>query len=92
MDINKNDTAVLVTDPQNDFLSEQGVTWQLFGDSVKENNTVENIERLIQVGKSNGYEVFISPTITTPPITAGSSREPLRKSCTTSTCLIEKER
>jgi nicotinamidase-related amidase len=45
MDINKNDTAVLVTDPQNDFLSEQGVTWQLFGDSVKENNTVENIER-----------------------------------------------
>ena len=27
MDINKNDTAVVVTDPQNDFLSEQGVTW-----------------------------------------------------------------
>ncbi len=61
MDINKNDTALLVTDPQNDFLSEQGVTWQLVGDSVKENNTVENIERLIQSAKSNGYEVFISP-------------------------------
>ncbi len=61
MDINKNDTAVLVTDPQNDFLSEQGVTWQLVGDSVRENRTVENIERLIQVAKSNGYEVFISP-------------------------------
>ena len=61
MDINKNDTALLVTDPQNDFLSEQGVTWQLVGDSVRENNTVENIERLIQGAKSNGYEVFISP-------------------------------
>ncbi len=61
MDIKKNDTAVLVTDPQTDFLSEQGVTWQLVGDSVRENNTVENIERLIQVAKSNGYEVFISP-------------------------------
>ena len=61
MDINHNDTALLVTDPQNDFLSEQGVTWQLVGDSVRENNTVENIERLIQVAKSNGYEVFISP-------------------------------
>ncbi len=61
MDINKNDTAVLVTDPQNDFLSEQGVTWQLVGDSVKENKTVVNIERLIQVAKSNQYEVFISP-------------------------------
>ncbi len=47
MDINKNDTALLVTDPQNDFLSEQGVTWQLVGDSVTENKTVENIERLI---------------------------------------------
>ncbi len=43
------------------FLSEQGATWQLVGDSVRENNTVENIERLIQVAKSNGYEVFISP-------------------------------
>ncbi len=61
MDVNKNDTAVLVTDPQNDFLSEQGVTWELFGDSITENRTVENIERLIQVAKSNGYEVFISP-------------------------------
>ncbi len=61
MDINKNDTALLITDPQNDFLSEQGVTWQLVGDSVRENKTVENIERLIQVAKSNQYEVFISP-------------------------------
>ncbi len=61
MDINKNDTAVLVTDPQNDFLSEQGVTWQLVGDSVKENRTIENIERLFQAAKSNGFEVFISP-------------------------------
>jgi nicotinamidase-related amidase len=61
MDVNRNDTAVLVTDPQNDFLSEQGVTWQLVGDSVRENNTVENIERLIQSAKSNQYHVFISP-------------------------------
>ncbi len=61
MEVNKNDTALLVTDPQNDFLSEQGVTWQLVGDSVTENKTVENIERLIQVAKSNQYEVFISP-------------------------------
>jgi len=52
---------VLVTDPQNDFLSEQGVTWQLVGDSVTENKTVENIERLMQTAKSNGFDVFISP-------------------------------
>ena len=61
MDINSNDTAVLVTDPQNDFLSEKGVTWQLVGDSVKENKTIDNIERLFQAAKKNGFEVFISP-------------------------------
>jgi nicotinamidase-related amidase len=61
MEINKKDTAVLVTDTQNDFLSEQGVTWELVGDSVKENKTVENIERLLKAAKANGFEVFISP-------------------------------
>jgi len=57
----KNDTAVVITDPQNDFLSEKGVTWKLVGDSVKENKTVENIERLLKAAKKNGFEVFISP-------------------------------
>ncbi len=61
MEINNKDTAVLVTDAQNDFLSEQGVTWELVGDSVKENNTIENIERLFKTAKANGFEVFVSP-------------------------------
>ena len=61
MEFNSNDTAVLITDPQNDFLSENGVTWELVGDSVKENKTIENIERLFKAAKDNGYEVFISP-------------------------------
>ena len=61
MNINNKDTAVLLTDVQNDFLSEQGVTWELVGNSVKENKTVENIERLFKAAKANGFEVFISP-------------------------------
>jgi len=61
MNINNKDTAVLITDAQNDFLSEQGVTWKLVGDSVKENKTIENIERLFKAAKANGFEVFISP-------------------------------
>ena len=61
MEINKKDTAVLITDSQNDFLSEQGVTWQLVGDSVKENKTVENIESLFKAAKANGFEVCVSP-------------------------------
>jgi len=61
LEISKENTAVLVTDPQNDFLSEHGVTWALVGDSVKENRTIENLERLMQSAKSNGFKVFISP-------------------------------
>ena len=53
MEINNKDTALLLTDVQNDFLSEEGVTWDLVGDSVKENNTVENIDRLFKASKAN---------------------------------------
>ena len=61
MDMKTTDTALLVTDPQNDFLSEHGVTWELVGDSVKENRTIENIERLFKAAKANEFLVFISP-------------------------------
>jgi nicotinamidase-related amidase len=61
MEINKHDTALVVIDPQNDVLSEKGVSWGLVGDSVKENNTVENIARLFKAAKDGGYGVFISP-------------------------------
>jgi len=54
-------TALVITDPQNDFLSPDGVTWGMVGESVTENNTVENIESLIVAAKDNGYHVFISP-------------------------------
>ena len=61
MDVKANDTAIVITDPQNDFLSEKGVTWGLVGDSVKEQHTVEHIEALFKAAKANGYDVFISP-------------------------------
>ena len=61
MELSAQDTALVITDPQNDFLSEKGVTWQLVGDSVKENGTVEHLEQLFQAAKDKGYEVFISP-------------------------------
>ncbi len=54
-------TAVVITDPQNDFLSPDGVTWELVGNSVKENRTVEHLEQLLQGAKAAGYRVFVSP-------------------------------
>ena len=44
MKIYSKNTALVVTDPQNDFLSPEGVTWGMVGKNVTENNTVENIE------------------------------------------------
>lgn len=61
MEFDNINTALVVTDPQNDFLSETGVTWGLVGGSVTENKTVENLETLITEAKAKGYPVFVSP-------------------------------
>jgi len=55
------DTALVITDPQNDFLSPDGATWALVGGSVTENGTVENIDRLLRAAKARGVPVFVSP-------------------------------
>jgi len=54
-------TAIVITDPQNDFLSPQGVTWGVIGESVVKNKTVENLETLFKIAETNGIKVFISP-------------------------------
>jgi len=54
-------TALVITDPQNDFLSTNGVTWGVVGVSVVENHTVEHIETLLKTAKKSGMPVFISP-------------------------------
>jgi nicotinamidase-related amidase len=61
MKFHRNDTALVVIDPQNDVLSERGVSWALVGESVKQNNTVENLEHLFVAAKERDYGVFISP-------------------------------
>ncbi|MEM7202210.1 MAG: alpha/beta fold hydrolase [Planctomycetota bacterium] len=55
------ETALVITDPQNDFLHEDGVAWGVVGQSVKENGTVDNIEKLFVAAKAGGLPVFISP-------------------------------
>jgi nicotinamidase-related amidase len=61
VDIVAGRTALLITDPQNDFLSPQGVAWGVVGKSVTDNNTVENIESLFKAAKANDIPVFVSP-------------------------------
>ena len=61
MTIDPERTAVLITDPQNDFLSPDGVAWGVVGKSVTKNNTVANIESLFKAAKANDMPVFVSP-------------------------------
>ena len=53
--------ALVVTDPQIDFLSPDGVTWGVVGASVEHHNTVENIERLFRAAKAKDITVAVSP-------------------------------
>jgi len=61
MTITSGNTALVVTDPQNDFLSPDGVAWGVVGESVTENNTVANIGALLESAKDAGIDVFVSP-------------------------------
>lgn len=54
-------TALLVTDPQNDFLSPEGVTWGVVGKNIEANGTVEHIDKLFAAAKATGMPVFVSP-------------------------------
>jgi len=61
MTISHGNTALVITDPQIDFLSPKGVTWGVVGKSVTDNDTVNNIEKLLKAAKKHGIPVFISP-------------------------------
>ncbi|MEO1049586.1 MAG: cysteine hydrolase [Bacteroidota bacterium] len=54
-------TAIVIIDPQNDFLHESGVAWGVVGESVVKNNTVDNLETLFKVGTENDIPIFVSP-------------------------------
>jgi nicotinamidase-related amidase len=61
MTVEPGKTALVLTDPQNDFLSPKGVTWGVVGKSVEANKTVEHIETLLKTAKKSGIPVFVSP-------------------------------
>lgn len=53
--------ALVVTDPQIDFLSPKGAAWGAFGESITEHDTVANLGRLFAAAKQAGIPVLISP-------------------------------
>ncbi len=61
IELHNSDTAVVFIDPQNDVLSETGKAFEAVRESLKENNTISNMERIFKTAKAREFEVFISP-------------------------------
>jgi nicotinamidase-related amidase len=54
-------TALVIVDPQNDFLHEKGVAWGVVGKSVTEHGVVQHLEDLLAAAKGSNLPVFVSP-------------------------------
>ncbi len=61
MEIDFPRAALVITDPQNDFLHPDGVAWGVVGESVVEQDTVRNIGRLFGAAKAADLTVAVSP-------------------------------
>ena len=71
--------ALVITDPQIDFLSPDGASWAVFGDSVRENDTVAHIGELLDAAKLAGIAVAISPHYFYPTDTQWRFGDPLEQ-------------
>ncbi|WP_425320483.1 isochorismatase family protein [Paenibacillus pasadenensis] len=54
-------TGIVLTDPQNEFLSPGHPGYELLKPVILQNNTVGNLVKLLQSAKQKGYKVFVSP-------------------------------
>lgn len=59
LDVSK--AALVVIDPQNDFMSPKGLAWPVVGESVTEHQVVPHLGQLFAAAKRAGMVVAISP-------------------------------
>ncbi len=55
MEIDPANTALVITDPQNDFLSPEGVTWGMVGKNVEGNRHGREPRNLVQAGQGQRH-------------------------------------
>ncbi len=60
-DVDLSRTALLITDPQNDFLHPKGGAYALVKENIERLNTIKNIESLFAAAKKSELPVFVSP-------------------------------
>jgi biuret amidohydrolase len=61
MRLDRTRTALVVIDPQIDFMSPKGASWSFVGESVTEQKLVPNLTRLFRAAKQADVTVMISP-------------------------------
>ncbi|OBH83326.1 cysteine hydrolase [Mycobacterium sp. E2989] len=71
--------ALVLTDPQIDFLSPAGAGWQVFGDGVQDNDVVAHIGELLDAAKRAGITVAVSPHYFFPTDKQWRFGDPLEK-------------
>ncbi len=54
-------TALLVIDPVNDFLSEGGAAWDMTKHTVKKNDVVNRLRRVMDAARERGVPVLVGP-------------------------------
>jgi len=54
-------TALLVVDPVNDFLSEGGAAWELTRATVRKHDVIANLKRAIEGARARGIPVLFGP-------------------------------
>lgn len=53
--------ALVITDPQIDFLGENGAAYAVFAESIAEQGTVPNLRRLFEAARDAGLPIVVSP-------------------------------
>ncbi len=61
--LDKAHTAVVITDPQNDFLDENGKLYALLADNMNDLDTIANIEILMRTAKAQKVTLAVDPLV-----------------------------
>ena len=61
MNIDPNNTALVIVDPQVDFLKPESVVWDLVGEMVEKNGVLPHLVELRNAADAAGMPVFYSP-------------------------------
>jgi nicotinamidase-related amidase len=64
--LDKATTAVLITDPQNEFLHPRGKLYKLLESNLKTLDTIDNIELLMKTAKQSDIALAVDPLMYTP--------------------------